>query len=148
MKLRHVRHEEVVGRGADAFARARRMLLDYTFYPASLVTAPGPVVADTVLRQRIRVGPLRFDGPVRVVAWWDEPTRVGYRYEALPGHVERGTAEFELTLAGDDVRLRIESRSAPAHWLARIGAPLARAVQRRAYASAFKSLRRAAEGGR
>lgn len=97
------------------------------------------------LHQRVRVGPLRFDGPVLVIALWDEPTRAGYRYEALPGHVERGIATFELTLAGDNVRFRIESDSAPAHWLARLGAPIARRVQRYAVDEAFKSMRRAAK---
>ena len=143
MSSRHVRREEAIGRGAEAFARARTLLFAYGFYPASLVTAPGPVVADMVLHQKIRVGPLRFDGPVRVIEWWDEATRAGYRYEALPGHVERGHAEFELALVGDEVRFRIESRSEQAHWLARLGAPLARRVQQYAYAQAFEAMRRA-----
>ena len=143
MSSRHVRREETIGRGTLAFARARALLFAYAFYPASLVTAPGPVVADMILRQKIRVGPLRFDGPVRVIEWWDEPTRAGYRYEALPGHVERGAAEFELSMVGDEVRFRIESRSEQAHWLARLGAPVARRVQRHAYAKAFEKMREA-----
>lgn len=143
MTLRHVRREEAIARGAEAFARARECLFSYAFYPASLVTAPGPVVADMVLHQRIRVGPLRFAGPVRVVEWWNEPTRAGYRYEALPGHVERGVAEFEIALVGEEVRFRIESRSEQAHWLARLGAPFARRVQRYAYAKAFERMRAA-----
>ena len=145
MSLRHLRREETVGRGADAFARCRERLLAYTFYPPRIVTAPGPVREGATLHQRIRVGPLRFRGPVKVLALWDEPDRVGYRYEALPGHVERGVAEFELRVTAEgDVRFRIESHSAPAHPLARAFAPLARALQRRAYAGAFKSMREAA----
>lgn len=142
--LRHMRREERIGSGTAAFARAREMLFRYTFYPPSIVSAPGPIVAGTVLYQRVRVGPLRFDGPVRVLATWDEPARAGYRYEALPGHAERGVATFEITLVEDEVRFRIESESAMAHWLARAGEPLARMVQRRAIDGAFKRMRAAA----
>lgn len=144
MKFRHIRRVETIGFGGEAFARARTMLFAYTFYPPSLVSAPGPIVDGMILHQKVRVGPLRFDGPVRVVERWDEPPRVGYRYEALPAHVEHGVATFELTREGDQVRFRIESDSAMRHWLARLGAPIARRVQRHAVDEAFKNLRRAA----
>lgn len=90
--------EEVVHTGPDApaaFVRCRALLWSYRFYPPSIVQgdlrAPAKGV---IIDQRIRAGPLRFRGPVRIEDVWDRETpsgRVcGYRYDALPGHVERG----------------------------------------------------------
>ncbi|HUR67914.1 MAG TPA: DUF1990 family protein [Candidatus Thermoplasmatota archaeon] len=144
MRMRRVEREETVGRGAEAFARARRMLFDYAFYPPSLVSAPERPALGVTLHQQVRIGPLRFDGPALVSAFWDDPSRAGFAYEALPGHAESGWISFDLHLADEgDVRFCIVSESAPAHWLARLGAPVARAVQRRAYAAAFKRMREA-----
>ena len=152
MRLRHASREEVVFTGAGtraAFERCRALLWSYRFYPSSLVTTSfakeKPRVGE-VLRQQIRVGPLRFHGPVRVLDVRDEPARAGYRYEAMPGDVERGIASFDLALSGDTVRFCIESDSAPAHWLARLFPFIARAIQRRAVEGAFASMRSAAEG--
>lgn len=84
---------------------------------------------------------MRFDGPVRVLDLWDAPTRVGDRYGALEGHVERRVAEFEVWLDGDEVLFRIESRSALRHWLARLGYPIARVFQKRAIDGAYRQMR-------
>lgn len=153
MRLRHAAREETIFSGADAghaFARCRALLWSYRFYPSSMVSGSfetptgGPEVG-TVMRQRIPIGPLVFRGPVRVLDVRDEPARAGYRYEALPGHVERGTAVFEVRREGCDVRFRIASESAPAHPLARLVPAFARWRQERAVDAAFKRMRAAAE---
>lgn len=150
MRLRGSRDETIhAGPGADdAFARARETLWRYRFYPPSIVSGElaAPAVG-AVIDQTIRAGPLRFRGPVRLTRVWDEPTRCGYRYEALPGHAERGWAEFELTREGDKVRFRITSDAAFVHWLARIGGPVARWHRGRAIDGAFARMRAAAGEG-
>lgn len=137
------------GPGADAaFAKARRQVLGFTVYDRKLVAAdlPGGTVAPGLrFVQRMRVGPLRLKGPVRVLDVWDGATkdgrRAGFTYEALPGHVEVGEATFAVTLAGDAVSFRIESRSRPGPWFVRLASPLARSMQRRAYGQAFRRMR-------
>lgn len=151
-RLRHQLREEVVhaGPGAGvAFDKARRQVLHFTVYDRSLVSAdlpPAGVAPGLAFVQRMRVGPLRLKGPVRVLDVWDRATptgrEAGFTYEALPGHVEVGQATFAVTWAGDQVRFRVESRSAPGPWFVRVGAPVARVMQRRAYAQAFARMRR------
>ena len=149
MRLRGSRDETVfAGPGADAaYAGAREALWRYRFYPPSIVSGElaAPAVG-VVIHQAIRAGPLRFRGPVRVTRVWAEADRCGYRYEALPGHAERGWAEFELTRVGDAVRFRITSDAAFAHWLARLGGPVARWHRARAIDGAFTRMREAAHG--
>lgn len=151
--LRHALREEPIFAGppeqaAAAFERARDLLFRYRFYPPSLVSAAPPtgvVREGDVLRQRIRAGPLRFDGQVRVVRVLEGPV-VGYRYVALDEHPEEGEIEFRLRRDARGVRFAIESWSAPRHWLARLGAPVARLVQARATEGAFRRMREAAAG--
>ena len=146
-RLRHQLRDEAVFSGpgaAAAFAKARLQVLGFSIYDRRLVAAdlPGGVVSPGLeFVQRMRVGPLRLKGPVRVLEVWDGPGEAGFTYEALPGHVEVGTATFAVARAGNEVRFRIESRSRPGPWFVRLAAPLARAMQKRAYAQAFRRMR-------
>ena len=67
----------------------------------------------------------------RVVAVVDEPARFGFAYGALEGHPERGEESFIVDRDGDTITFRISAFSRPADPLTRIGAPVARAIQRR-----------------
>lgn len=150
-RLRHQLREEVVHSGpgaAEAFEKARRQVLHFNVYDRSLVAADlpaGGVAPGLAFVQRMRVGPLRLKGPVRVLDVWDRAVpggrEAGFTYAALPGHVEVGEATFAVALAGEQVRFRIESRSAPGPWFVRAAAPAARLMQRRAYAQAFRRMR-------
>jgi uncharacterized protein (UPF0548 family) len=66
----------------------------------------------------------------RVVAIVDEPDRYGFAYGTLRSHPERGEEAFMVQRNGDHVTFRISAFSRPADALARVGAPLARRVQR------------------
>lgn len=153
-RLRHLIRDEVVFAGpsaAAAFQRARAQVLGFTIYDRKTVAAdlpPGGLRPGLEFVQRLRIGPfglLRLNGPVRVTETWDRATRqgreAGFTYEALPGHAEVGHATFAVSQAGDEVRFRIESWSRPGRWFVRVAAPLARAVQKRAYAQAFRRMR-------
>jgi uncharacterized protein (UPF0548 family) len=150
-RLRHQLRDEAVHSGPDAaaaFEKARRHVLDFNVYDRTLVAADlpaGGVAPGLEFTQRMRVGPLRLKGPVRVTDVWDRATprgrEAGFTYLALPGHVEVGQATFAVALSGDEVRFRIESRSAPGPWFVRVGTPVARIMQRRAYAQAFRRMR-------
>jgi uncharacterized protein (UPF0548 family) len=64
------------------------------------------------------------DGPVR---------RTGFAYGTLIEHAERGEELFsvEWHRPDDSVHYEVLAYSQPAHWLARLGYPLARNLQRR-----------------
>ena len=154
--LRHLLRDEVVYEGPQArqaFERARKQILGFTVYDRSLVAVdlpPDGVSPGLEFVQRLRVGPLRMRGPVRVLDVWDRKTasgaEAGFTYRALPGHPEVGEATFGATLDGRQVRFRIESHSAPGRWFVRLGAPVGRRVQARAYAQAFARMRAAIDG--
>ncbi|SDQ51540.1 DUF1990 family protein [Microbacterium sp. cf332] len=89
-----------------------------------------------------RVGPFVLREPVEVVAYVDEPDRVGYVYLALPGHPLEGEETFLITHRGDEVLFTLRSRSRPApsaFW--RLAYPAVRVVQvivRTRYLSALR----------
>lgn len=78
----------------------------------------------------IRVPPLWFRFPARVVYVVDEPARRGFAYGTLPGHAERGEEAF-LVERGDDgsVSLVIRAFSRPASFGWWLVAPALRIVQ-------------------
>lgn len=150
MSPRETAREELLHAGdgaAAAFARCRALLWRYDFYPSSIVQGElrDPAVG-VVIDQRIRAGPLRFRAPVRLTEVWDEPTRAGYQYEALPGHPERGWARFELARVDERVVFRIRAQYNFHHWLARLGRPFAERLRARAVDGAFARMKEAARG--
>ena len=63
----------------------------------------------------------------------DDVTRAGYAYGTLTNHAESGEERFEISIdpRTDDVVYRIDAVSWPQAPLARIGLPIARALQAR-----------------
>jgi uncharacterized protein (UPF0548 family) len=76
-------------------------------------------------------GPIEMCVPTRIVVVVDEPTRFGFAYGTLPGHVEAGE---ELFLAeavdADRLRLTIRIHARAASALARLGGPVSPLLQR------------------
>jgi len=60
-------------------------------------------------------------------------TRFGFAYGTMPGHIERGEERFciEWHQSDDRVWYDILAFSQPAHWLVKVGYPVARYYQRR-----------------
>jgi uncharacterized protein (UPF0548 family) len=154
--LRELIQEQTVFQGPDAagaFERCRAILFAFEFYDPGIVTArvssQGVQVGER-LEQRIRLGPLRFLGPVRVLDRWEQTSpegrEAGFAYEALPGHLEKGIASFSLRRQGSQVLFRIHSHSAAAAWFVRLGGPAARWMQRRVGRTAMRRMAQAAQG--
>lgn len=131
----HVRAERVVGHGRERFERCCDELLSGAVQRragAEVSASDAPFRVGTEVRMRLRVGPLSFIAPCRVV--WVERSvdRCGFAYGTLPGHPERGEERFELRLEpSGDILFRIVAFSAPARWFTRLGGPLGRLVQAR-----------------
>ncbi len=69
--------------------------------------------------------------PGRVAYLLDEPSRTGFAYGTLPGHPERGEEAFLVIRADGRLRFEVVAFSKPRDPLTRLGAPVARALQRR-----------------
>jgi uncharacterized protein (UPF0548 family) len=116
----------------DRFRRAGQALLQWAPQRgAGIRVFPG----DPVAAGEAFVLALRFPGagwavaPGRVVYLLDEPDRVGFAYGTLPGHPERGEEAFVVARDGGRLRFEVLAFSRPHDSLARLGRPVARALQ-------------------
>lgn len=129
----HVQAGRVIGRGREAFARACDDLLAGEAQRRAGVRirlSQVPLTTGTLVDMRIRLGPLVFRAPCRVV--WTERTadRCGFAYGTLPGHPERGEERFALALTPTgEVTFTITAFSLPGRWYTRLGGPVARRFQ-------------------
>lgn len=124
--------ETEVGRGARDFERARDGLRSFVHFTRRVRIVP-PIpklqVGAVVVLRTYSLG-LHTVSACRVVYLIEEPRRFGYAYGTLE-HAVRGEEVFELRHDEDDaVRLRLYAFSVPDHILVRLGAPLARRIQK------------------
>jgi uncharacterized protein (UPF0548 family) len=141
----HVRTSIVVGNGHDVFTRAKDGLACWqpaTAAGIGVFPAGAPLEVGTTVALVLRVGPLHALAACRVVVVIDEPRRYGFAYGTLPAHPEEGEELFLVTHADDGtVRFEITAFSRPHDLVTRLGAPVARAVQRRTVQKYLEGLR-------
>lgn len=129
----HVRRSAVIGTGSRAFADAAEKVMRWQVQKGAgmQVDASSPVAEPgTVVRTTLRLGPVPFVAPCRVVYVIYEQRRQGFGYGTLPGHPETGEEAFIVTHEPDDsVTLTVIAFSRPATLLTRLGSPVARVVQ-------------------
>lgn len=139
-----------LGRGAAAFQIARSAIERFAMYPAPwtrVVTARG-VVPDGVFVSLIEHLGFWSVNPCRILEVVDEQhdgtARCGFAFGTLWGHAERGEERFEVRWdrSTDHVDYRVVAFSRPAHVLARLGFPIARAYQRRFQRETCQTMRR------
>jgi uncharacterized protein (UPF0548 family) len=130
---RQERRAVAVGVGSASWASAREAVEQWRAHQgagARLTPAQPRLVAGSTLLVSIRIGPLTVVAPCRIVYVTDESDRFGFAYGTLPGHPERGEESFHVRREADGrVLFEITAFSRPADALARLGAPLARALQ-------------------
>ena len=124
-----------VGDGDRAFQRAKdalRLWQAHRHVGATLTPNNPPLVTGAIVVVTFHLGPVRVVAPCRIVYVTDEADRFGFAYGTLPGHTERGEEAFRVRRGADGVvTFDVVAFSLPADWMARIGSPVARAVQRR-----------------
>ncbi len=128
---------------ADRFAR----LADATGHwqvqrGAGLTIYPGePVQAGATFALTFRLAAVYVAAAGRIVYVTEEPERFGFAYGTLPSHPEQGEEAFHVVRRGSRLVLEITAFSRPRDLLARLGAPVTRAVQlrmTRAYLTALR----------
>lgn len=144
----HLRVQAVLGTGRAALERAGTALLTWRAQRGAgsdVLASQTPLREGTVVAQRMRIGPLHFDAPCRVVAVRDEPDRRGFAYGSLPGHPAVGEERFEVRIdESGTVWGEVVAFSRPGRWYTRLGAPAARLVQRRTVRRYLRALAQAA----
>ena len=75
---------------------------------------------------------------------FDTPRQCAFAYGTLPDHAESGEERFSVRWSEEDdqVRYEITAYSRPRHWLARLGSPFARRLQRRFGHASLDAMRR------
>jgi len=78
-----------------------------------------------VIVQRAVLPPIGFglcaEFGVRISAIFSETRKIGFAYETLAGHLERGVSEFYFEERVDEIFFVIHTLSEPGHWLSRLG---------------------------
>ena len=120
----------MIGTGGEVFGCAADAVLSFRMHRAAGLT----VHADTDRAApgvRLTIGVRKFGVPCEVVYTIDEPSRAGFGYGTLPGHLERGEEAFVVERdAQDRVWFRIVAFSRPARWPAILAGPLSQLGQR------------------
>jgi uncharacterized protein (UPF0548 family) len=150
-----------LGAGAEAFSAARRALERWEQFRLGWIEAAPPLAAiraGELAAVVARIYSVWWLNAARIVYVVDEDTalnqgrqegqfpplaplfegggnvaRFGFAYGTLPGHAESGEERFlvEWDRGTNEVWYSILAFSRPRHWLARLGGPLVRRMQRR-----------------
>jgi uncharacterized protein (UPF0548 family) len=133
------RYRVKLGEGAEAYERATEALCGWKQFAldwARLLPPDAPIEIGTTVVVCARHYGFWSLNPARIVYLIEERgdvERFGFGYGTLPGHAERGEERFSVEWNRDDgsVHYDVFAFSRPRHLLARLGYPLARALQRR-----------------
>ena len=141
---RHLRERTCLG--DVPLAAAADAILGWRMHRAAgtRIEASAPRAAPGVdVTVGLGVGPLRINGPCRVIWTVDEADRAGFGYGTLPGHPERGEESFVAERGADGrVWFTVTAFSRPARWYTRAGGPVVVLLQH-AYARRLgRALRR------
>jgi uncharacterized protein (UPF0548 family) len=117
----------------DRFGRAAAALGRWRVHrDAGLIIYPGsPVRVGATFALAFRLTGAYVVAAGRIVYITSEPDRAGFAYGTLPSHPEQGEEAFHVVRQDSRLLLEIVSFSKPRQPLARLGAPLTRAVQLR-----------------
>lgn len=132
-QYRHSQRSVRVGKGRETFERAAEALMSWGIQRGAglrVLASSDVVVKDAVAVVRLTVGPVKIDGPNRVVAVVDERSRRGFAYGTLAGHPEEGEQLFLVEIDEDGaVSFTVRSFARRASLLALAGGPLNSRIQ-------------------
>ena len=131
----HDHNRQLLGHGPEAFARACAALRGWQMFPPSLATiepAGVPLAAGNLVAIVVKAAGVWWKSAARIVYVIAEERRFGFAYGTLPMHAESGEERFLVEwLPDDSVWYDLRAFSRPQHWLAKVGKPFARRVQKR-----------------
>jgi hypothetical protein len=132
--------------------RRTDFLFAYDIFPRFLMRAEAQWIREgrtmrvgDIIVQRAVFPPVGFglcaEFAVRISALISEPRKLGFAYETLAGHLERGVSEFYFEERARALSFVIHTYSEPAHWLSRLGRPFSLAYQKWCTQQAIKHVK-------
>jgi len=124
--------EIALGRFGSVSSCRIDFLFAYDVFPRFLMRAEAQWIRERrtmrigdIIVQRAVLPPFGFgicaEFAVRISALITEPSKLGFAYETLAGHLERGVSEFYFEERAGEVFFVVHTHSEPAHWLSRLG---------------------------
>ena len=124
--------EIALGYSAPISACHADFLFAYDIFPRFLMRAEPQWIREgramrvgDIIVQRAVLPPIGFglcaEFAVRISALINTPSKLGFAYETLAGHLERGVSEFYFEEHAGKLFFIIHTHSEPAHWLSRFG---------------------------
>jgi len=134
--FKHDRSRSLLGHGETAFESAKRAFQRWAQFDLGWSRVANPdvaIAAGQIIAVEFETFALWTLNLSRIVEVVDTPGAFGFIYSTTGMHVERGEEQFliEFDHAAGDVWYEIEALSRPRHFLARVGFPVARALQHR-----------------
>jgi uncharacterized protein (UPF0548 family) len=145
-------HRVCLGEGAETFARAKEAIRGWKMFPPEFlqVCRPhAPIEVGSTVGVLCRSFGLWSLHVCRIVYVVDEAggavDRFGFAYGTLPHHFECGEERFQVEWDRSDNRVWYEVRMfcRPRNWLARLGEPVVRLLQRKFGALTKEAMQRA-----
>jgi uncharacterized protein (UPF0548 family) len=127
-------------------------LFAYDIFPHFLMRAEAQWIREgrvmrvgDIIVQRAVLPPIGFglcaEFAVRISALISEPRKLGFAYETLAGHLERGVSEFYFEERVGALFFVIHTYSEPAHWLSRLARPFSLVYQKWCTQQALKHVK-------
>lgn len=129
-------HDFYQGLVEGSFDAAVERLLSYRIFPphrmrARVCTPDARVALGATIVQRVFLGTLSLETAVRVVELERSAEGASFAYATTSGHPEQGIASFAVRRQAGAVQFTAEAWSRAGHWLALLGRPLSRFVQKK-----------------
>ncbi len=125
-----LRCERALDRNGLAFLFAYRIFPENILcYHAQWIAEGGEMRARDTIVQQVHIPPMRAFSQklifgVRVKEVIDRPEELGFSYETLDGHVEKGISTFTVRRSGSGMLFTIHTLSAPGSALSRMLGPV------------------------
>ncbi len=128
-------HREKLGSGRHLFLRATSALKQWRQFSMDWVVLCWPylriVEGEVCAVLAMHMGFWSMNA-ARIVYTIEEDQRFGFAYGTLPGHTHKGEERFLIEQRPDStVWYEVAAFSKPNHWMAKLGSPLARGLQRK-----------------
>lgn len=124
----------LLGEGEEVLEAARKALQEWAMFPGWIRLHPESpnIVPETTIALSIKYQGLWCVNICRIVYLVQQPDIQGFAYGTLPAHAEQGEEAFLIERDTDGrIYYRLRAFSRPQHWLAILGYPFVRQLQRR-----------------
>lgn len=132
--------------GVNCFDAAQRAIREWRMFDTGwtrIAWPDSPIQTGVTVAAVIRHLGFWSVNPARIIRVVDEPRRFGFTYATVDGHAEQGHEQFLVEwLDNGEVWYDLHAFSLPKHWLAWLGYPVTRQLQKRFARDSMRAMRR------